>query len=413
MTPSAFDPAEARARIDAHRRSDMVISVTGPDGAPLPGRRVRARQTNSRFLFGCNIFALKPEDGSGRQLAYRERFTALLNYATLPFYWGSYEPAPGQKSEARLRAMAQWCREHDLVTKGHPLVWHEVYPRWADEQETPARELLEARVREIASGFCGLVDIWDVINESTTSAAERFDNGVGDWAREVGMVEIAAECMRWTRQAAPRATLVLNDYNICPDYERQIEGVLATDGRPDVIGIQSHMHGGEWALERVWEVCETYKRFGLPLHFTETSVVSGQHVPPGTDFSRYRPDEWPTTPDGEERQGDYVEALYTVLFSHPAVEAITWWDLQDGSWMNAPSGLVRRDMSPKPAYERLLELVTDQWRTDEQAVTDAAGKARLCAFHGEHEVSDVETGAVVTVAHAPGGEGEVPLVVNG
>jgi GH35 family endo-1,4-beta-xylanase len=204
---------------------------------------------------------------------------------------------------------------------------------------------------------------------------------------------------------------VLNDYNICPDYERQIDGVLGTDGRFDVIGIQSHMHAAEWPLERVWEVCETYKRFGLPLHLTETTVISGEHVPPGTDFSKHRPDDWPTTPEGEDRQRDYVEALYTVLFSHPAVEAITWWDLQDGSWMNAPAGLLRSDMSPKPAYERLLELVQGEWRTDEDVLTDGDGKVSASAFHGTYEISDAQTGAAVIVAHGPGSEGEARLVL--
>ena len=48
-------------------------------------------------------------------------------------------------------------------------------------------------------------------------------------------------------------------------------------GKPlyDVIGIQSHMHGGYWGAARTWEVCERFARFGKPLHFTETTVVSG------------------------------------------------------------------------------------------------------------------------------------------
>jgi GH35 family endo-1,4-beta-xylanase len=397
----------AAERIARIRQGGLSVLVTDPDGTPLPGRSLRVRQLRSSFLFGCNIFALKPEDESAGQCEYQDRFTALLNFATLPFYWGGYEREPGRRDEARLRAMAQWCADRGIRTKGHPLVWHEVYPAWADEGPKPARELLEERVREIAAGFAGLVDTWDVINESTVS--HRFDNGVGRWAKEVGMTAIAAECMRWARDAAPQATLLLNDFNVSPDYERQIEEVLATDGRFDVIGIQSHMHAGEWPLERAWEVCETYGRFGLPLHATELSVVSGEHVPDGTNFSAYRPAEWPSTPEGEERQCEYVEALYTLLFSHPAVEAVTWWDLPDGHWMNAPSGLLRRDLSPKPAYERLLELVTKEWRTDETVATEADGRARLTAFHGDYEVSDVATGQALECAHAADAPAEATL----
>ena len=70
------------------------------------------------------------------------------------------------------------------------------------------------------------------------------------------------------------------------------------------------------------------------------------------DLNDYQVSEWPTTPDGEARQADEVEAHYPTLLAHPAVEAITWWGFPDGGWLNAPSGLVRADGSPKPAYER-------------------------------------------------------------
>ena len=65
---------------------------------------------------------------------------------------------------------------------------------------------------------------------------------------------------------------------------------LAAGATMDAIGIQSHMHGGEWPLEKAWQVCETYARFGRPLHFTELTVLSGEH-----GWERPRP--WPTTPE--------------------------------------------------------------------------------------------------------------------
>jgi GH35 family endo-1,4-beta-xylanase len=403
----AFDLSGASERIEEHRKGDLTVRAVRQDGTPMPGRRLSLEQTESAFLFGCNIFRLDPGDTGGEQERYQQRFRNLLNYATLPFYWGRYEPSPGETRQAQLRAMAEWCADNGIRTKGHPLVWHEVYPDWADRQAAPAVQLLQERVRRIVSGFSGLVDTWDVINESTTS--ERFDNGVGDWAREAGMVQIAAESMRWAREAGPQATLVLNDYNIAPDYEAQIEELLAGDWSPDVIGIQSHMHSGEWPLERAWEVCETYARFGLPLHFTETTVLSGVHVPEGESMATYRPAEWPTTPEGEERQLRYVEAFYTLLFSHSAVGAITWWDLPDGCWLNAPSGLLRRDLSPKPAYERLLELITRQWRTNAELTTDEAGEASIRAFRGRYRLTNEEGGVTVEFAHAGDGPSHVEL----
>ena len=45
------------------------------------------------------------------------RFAALLNYATLPFYWGGYEPQEGKTQEARLEQMADWCRAHHIAAE--------------------------------------------------------------------------------------------------------------------------------------------------------------------------------------------------------------------------------------------------------------------------------------------------------
>lgn len=398
---------DAVERIGRIRQGELIVLVTDGDGIPLPGRDLCVSQVRSSFLFGCNVFSLDLANESDGQRQYQDQFCALFNYATLPFYWARYEPEPGQTDEARLMGMARWCAERGIRTKGHPLVWHEVYPAWADRQTNSARELLEQRVREIVTSFAGLVDMWDVINESTVS--HNHENGVGQWSREVGMVEIAAECMRWVRAPVPAATLVLNDFNVCPRYEQQIEEVLGTNGRFDVIGTQSHMHAGEWPFERLWEVCETYGRFGLPLHFTEMSVISGAYVPRGVKFNTYRPAEWPTTAAHEERQREYVEAAYTLLFSHPAVEAVTWWNFQDGQWMNAPSGLLRRDMSPKPAYERLLDLVTRVWRTHETVTTDPEGRACVKAFHGDYEVTDTETGRSMVCVHSADRPAEATL----
>ena len=376
----------AGERIAKHRKGDIAIRAVGSDGRPAAGRHMLLEQQTHQFLFGCNIYKLNPEDRTDEQMLYRQRFRDLLNYATLPFYWGGYEPQQGNTQEPRLRAMAEWCRASGIRTKGHPLVWHEVWPKWAPATRHPAQELLEARVRCIVAGFRGLIDCWDVINESTVS--HRYDNGVGDWVKQEGCAAVAARSVECAREANPDAVLLVNDFNVSPEYEAQIGEMARGAGRPDVVGIQSHMHGGEWPLERAWDVCETYARFGLPLHFTETTVLSGKLIPHDVPFNDANWEDWPSTAEGEERQLRYVEALYTLLFSHPAVEAVTWWDLTDGCWKKAPAGLVRRDLSPKPAYERLRELIWREWRTRCEVITDAAGEARVRGFYGSYLARD-------------------------
>ena len=117
---------------------------------------------------------------------------------------------------------------------------------------------------------------------------------------------------------------------------------------------------------------------------------------------------------GESAQIEYGAALYTLLFSHPAVEAVTWWDFSDHhSWQGAPAGLIRADMSPKPLYERLRDLVWDEWRTDVQATSDPNGQIRLRCFYGQHKVAgSTEAGARLAGSFALGrGDGESLEVV--
>lgn len=368
--------ATAEGRIEKNRKADVTIKVVDRRGKPLSGAQLEVEQTRHAFLFGCNIFPLFNYLGEQHE-TYGKEFSALLNYATLGFYWGAYEPERGRKGREHQERIARWCKERGIATKGHPLVWHEVYPGWAPNNPDEAKPLLRERVREIVSQFAGLIDRWDVVNEATVS--ERFDNGVGNWVKRDGAASVVAECLSWAREANPKAVLLYNDFNISHVFERLVEELIRRKASLDAIGIQSHMHGGEWPLERAWQVCETYARFGKPLHFTETTVLSGEHV-----FRRPRP--WPTTPEGEARQANYVEKLYTLLFSHPAVEAITWWDFMDGGWQGAPAGLVRGDLSPKPVYHRLMRLIKGKWWTQDVLRTNAKGEVKTRGFLGDYRV---------------------------
>jgi endo-1,4-beta-xylanase len=205
--------------------------------------------------------------------------------------------------------------------------------------------------------------------------------------RRLGQAGLVQQAFAHARRANPSAALLLNDFVTSEKYARLIRGCLDAGVSIDVIGIQSHMHRRYWGARKAWDVCERFAEFKKPLHFTELTILSGE---PKTDddWHRQRTD-WHTTADGEKRQARNVEDLYRVLFSHPAVEAITWWDFSDlGSWQGAPAGLVRKDMTPKPAYEALMKLIKGQWWTGElKLTTDAAGKVRFRGFLGAYKLT--------------------------
>ena len=59
----------------------------------------------------------------------------------------------------------------------------------------------------------------------------------------------------------------------------------------------------------------------------------------------------------ETTQADWLEAMYTLCYSKPHVEAVTWWDFADHKGHFWPfGGMLRKDLTPKESYRRLVEL---------------------------------------------------------
>ena len=383
--------AQSKARIERHRQGDGIILVQTARGKPIAGAKVTVQQLRHDFLFGCNFFMFGRCGQPEPEEQYRQRFEALLNYCTLGFYWATYERERGHPNYDYTDQVAAWTRGHGITCKGHPLVWdHRAgSPRWLPDDPKEIERLSLARVRDIITRYQGRIDIWDVVNEATHLTNKPNKTKMADWAAALGAVPYVTEHLEVARAANPRATLLVNDYRLEPAYY-QILKRLRRNGKFlfDTVGIQSHMHDGVWPLHKVWETCDTYRKLGLPLHFTESTILSGPRKGPGENWGE-------TTAEGESRQADLAVKFYTALFAHPAVQAITWWDFSDlGAWQGAAAGWLRRDMSPKPVYGRLMSLIKGDWWTKAEGATDARGHLKLRAFYGTHRIT----------AQLPGGQ---------
>ncbi|MEO9095462.1 MAG: endo-1,4-beta-xylanase, partial [Microbacteriaceae bacterium] len=168
-----------------------------------------------------------------------------------------------------------------------------------------------------------------------------------------------------------------------------IEGVLEAGIQIDAIGLQTHMHQGYRGEDAILAALDRFARYGVPLHITESSLVSGDLMPADiVDLNEYQVPQWPSTPEGEARQADKITRHYRALFSHPAVEAITYWGITDeGAWLGAPIGLVRADGTPKPSFHALRELIKgDWWLSPTTARTDTEGRLSVTGFAGDYEL---------------------------
>ncbi|MCR4806910.1 MAG: endo-1,4-beta-xylanase [Lachnospiraceae bacterium] len=376
----------------SHRKVSKRIRFTDKKGNPLSGREIKVKQTNHDFLFGCGGFDFIPYVAGGDEgfKQITDSWLEIFNYATLPFYWGNYEKTEGEPDKETLLKTAQYLKDKGVRVKGHPLCWHTVCADWLMKYDnaTILKKQLERIDREV-TGFKGVIDMWDVINEVVIMPIfDKYDNAITRICKEKGRVGLIKEVFDRAHESNPDAVLLLNDFNTSINYEILIDGCLNAGVPISAIGIQSHQHQGYWGKEKLEEVLDRFSHFGLPIHFTENTLISGELMPPHiVDLNDWQVEKWPSTPEGEARQAREIEEMYRILFSHPLVQAITTWDYKDGAWLKAPSGFIRTDGTRKPSYEMLKKLVREEWWTDTTVKTDENGWACVEAFKGDYLIS--------------------------
>lgn len=391
----------ARADIERYRKSDVRLQVVDDSGKPIPGVRVQVRQTSRDFLVGHNSM--------GQVEKYRDKFLGIVNYATLPFYLRGLAPKPHEYQWDPIERNRQWNADHGIQVKGHPLTWffkgtlpdYFVEMSW-DEKAQYCEELTRRNVAH----FKGKIDKWDVINEAHGWANLDYP--------QQNLDDLTERVVRAAREANPDALLVINSCLPLGLYVqwKQSEDVptpyeyyekMNKRGVPyDVIGLQ--MYNGIASpfptcdITVMSEILDRYARLGKRIHITEFSVPSD-----ASEWGSWHADKW-----DESTQAEYVQAFYTLAFSKPYVDAITWWCFWDGANWVKNSGVLREDLSEKPAYGVLKRLV-ESWTTNLEGRTDANGAFSFRGFHGNYEITcttDAQT--VKATAHV----GKQPAVAS-
>jgi GH35 family endo-1,4-beta-xylanase len=383
--------------IRANRRGEAKL-ILRSGGKILANREVQVEQRSHGFQFGttwgASTLAFASGELEGRKLELAEarnaRFLEVFNQATLPFYWANFERERGRPDTDRLMKAALWYKERGIALKGHPLCWHTLAAPWLLEmgEDEILQEQL-GRIRRDVGDFAGVIDAWDVINEAVIMPVfDKYDNGLTRLCRKMGRVPLIKALFDEARSADPGARLLINDFDTSPAYDDLIEDCLGAGIAIDAIGQQSHMHQGYWGPEKTARVTERLERFGLPVHYTENTIVSGALMPPEiVDLNDYKVSSWPSTPEGEDRQAREVVLHYKSLFARPSVSSITWWDLSDGCWLGAPAGLLHEDHEPKPAFEALKNLIKGEWWMKKTTMrSDERGELRVAGFFGGYRV---------------------------
>ena len=176
---------------------------------------------------------------------------------------------------------------------------------------------------------------------------------------------VVNNCCLWAEYAATRMT---NDAPLDRPSRTPIEYMKALRDQKvdyDACGLQMYCPGRD--MLEIERHMERFAALGKPIHVTELGIPSandtrtlGTYEDRGKTIPYPIDAVWHGTDWSEQIQADWVEQFYTLCFSMPQVEAVTWWDFTDPGYM-PNGGYLNRDLHPKPSYDRLLKLI-GQWR---------------------------------------------------
>jgi hypothetical protein len=367
-----------------HRREDIRITVTNK-GQPVKDAVVKVDLKKHEFQFGCMANHL------GEDATYDRKFLELFNFST-----------PGGS------ASISYAKQQGIGTRAYIglLTWEYDLPR--DEYIQYIRNEI---IKKNVNAGAGLIDEFVVMNEASQFNGVTYPHLNNLMNSMGGKAALLKECFAAAREANPDALMLINDVATDYSYYNLLGQLQDADGNSvfDAAGIQSHRWSNStWDNAKIQNICDHLSAYGKPVYFTEVTIWS---TLAGRDpFDTAHP--LTTTPEGEEQQRQDVIRFYSELFASPVVESIVWWDFSDKwNWLNAPSGLLREDMSSKPAYDALKQLITEEWATHETLTTGNNGQATTRAFRGTYDFTvTLPDGTTRTITEKVGkGTGEITL----
>jgi hypothetical protein len=335
---------------------------------------IESRQPRRDFFFGCDTKGYPHMDKE----VFLELFTNVFNYATITHYLPSFEKEEGRYIFENRDEQFKELKKKNVTVEGRPVFWADecCTPEWLSKKSYP--ELLkyvENHTRALLSHYGSEMYAWEIINEA-------HDPGNVLHLNPDQMVEIAKIGCEVAKSVNPRVHRLINNCCIQADYiqlkkwekgekryppvtpHQYLKMLYEADVDFTITGQQLYYPYTNRDLMDTILLTERIKKFGRPVQITELGASSGPSVETITsgkmDIPR-RPYDW-HRPWDEELQADWLEEIYTILYSKPWIEAVNWYDFVDpysfiknGGLLSSPKGEV------KPAYER-LESLKMKWK---------------------------------------------------
>lgn len=387
----------AADRIEQIRKANLSVVVTGPDNEPIPDAEVQARMLKHAYGFGSAVTGCRLAGNPCQDNEYQNKILDLdgqghgFNEVVFEndLKWDSWEEQwfgpPANAANA-----AQWLLEQGIRVRGHTLVWPGCSYLPEDlcnnlSNPTYLKNRVDARL-QTALTFPGLSDVvreWDVLNEITVNRDLEYAFE-GETGYPTGR-ELYADIFKKVKEIDPGVGTWLNDYVtisqnnssgvVYDRYKSFIAEIIANGGDIDGIGFQGHIGAFPTSIYKVYDILEDFHQtFGLRAKITEYDI---------------------DTYAGEQVAANYMRDFLTLVFSHPSTDAFLMWGFWDGAHWHGDAPIFRQDWSIKPSGEVFLDLVFNEWWTDDFANTAANGVATVRGFKGQYEITVEHNGQVV------------------
>lgn len=387
--------------IEKYRKGNFTLKFFN-----AKNKKVSVKQVKHKFLFGSTAFMLHSFENLEKENTYKEHFVKLFNQAVVPFYWSDLEPQEGnvrfsKDSENIYRRPApdivlEFCKAYGLEPKGHCLLWNSHVPQWLQEYSVEKRkEIVERRFKEIAENYASKIPSFDVVNESASNynygRKELFEN-YDEFGLELGKKYFPdnIKILNETNKAIWESYWTSGKYM---PFNMQLKELLEKGMPIDEIGLQYHVFvraenlSGKLSMNKfldaqnMLDILELMSSYNLPIHISEVTI----------------PSYWGGNETNEQIQAELTEILYKTWFATEHMKSIVWWNMVDGYAAYAPlgsdegenyygGGLLRFDLSEKPAYKVLDRLINQEWNTSfEKTVENQEISFR--GFYGDYEIT--------------------------
>lgn len=252
-----------------------------------------------------------------------------------------------------------FAEENNLKVRGHALIYAAQTPDWffhenytddganvsATVMETRMESYIKQVIQFVDTNYPGVVTSWDVVNEALDDDGFFKEN---NWYTIIGEDYLLKAFQYATQYSNASTKLYYNDYNMELNYKKEeflnYVTTLPTGARIDGIGMQEHITLSYPTVTAIGSAIDAYKTAGLDVQISELDV-------------QIEADET------VEAQATRYADLFT-LFKDKSdkISNVTVWGINDGSsWKSAKRPLLfYDDLTPKPAFDSILGLVTSQ-----------------------------------------------------